>query len=203
MKWVAKGAEAELYRIRFHSRQALCKRRVRKHYRVPALDQAIRTSRTRNEARLLSAAKQAGVRCPLILGARRGKHELVLEELRGTLLAPYLKTHALPRKRLEQLGQSLALLHDHGIVHGDFTTSNVIVLYSSEMAFIDFGLGRFSASLEDQATDLLLFKKSSTPLQFAALRTGYCKTRKKCRLVLGRLDEIERRGRYVVRAQAN
>ncbi len=202
MQIIAKGAEAELFEATVFGRKALCKRRVRKRYRIHELDVKLRESRTRQEAKLLHAAKLAGVRCPLVLHADLLKKELFLENVEGTGLREYLRNHPLPKALLQEVGKRLASLHLAGIIHGDFTPSNILVTPAKKVVFIDFGLGSFSSSLEEQATDVLLFKKSVSEKQFNAFWKGYAEKNRKAKKVLVRLKEIEKRGRYVVRAQA-
>lgn len=197
---LGKGAEAELYATRFLDQDAVVKDRIRKAYRVHALDLRLRTERTRHEAKILHAAKQAGVRCPRLVHAEPEKHKLYLERFEGTLLRQSLPTLSGTNRSwvLTECGKQIALLHEGGLSHGDCTTSNFMYVAGVPM-LIDFGLSEFSASLEEHATDVLLFKKSVNPADFKAFWKGYSKERKKAGEVLSRLKEIERRGRYVER----
>ncbi|MFH0971982.1 MAG: hypothetical protein V1835_05460, partial [Candidatus Micrarchaeota archaeon] len=61
----------------------------------------------------------------------------------------------------------------------------------------------FSASIEDKAMDLLIFKKSTNGREFALLLKGYSKASNNPKGIIRQLNEIEKRGRYVTRAQAN
>ncbi len=61
---VKRGAEAELRRTEFLGRAAIEKHRAPKAYRLEALDDALRGSRIRHEARLMSEARAAGVPVP-------------------------------------------------------------------------------------------------------------------------------------------
>ena len=65
----------------------------------------------------------------------------------------------------EKIGENVARLHDCGIIHGDLTTSNIILRADKEnkepqLVFIDFGLGKISNLVEDKGVDLLVFKKA-------------------------------------------
>ncbi|MEW5955282.1 MAG: KEOPS complex kinase/ATPase Bud32 [Candidatus Micrarchaeota archaeon] len=195
MNQVGKGAEAEVFECLFLGEPALCKRRVRKAYRVYELDRRLRGERTRKEARVLAAAKQNGVRCPLVKHVDEARNELFISRISGVLLR-----NAVSENALEQAGEQLALLHEAGIVHGDSTTSNFIADDGKRVWLIDFGLADYSSELEEQATDVLLFKKSVSEKQFNAFLGGYSRGNKNAAAVLTRLSGIEKRGRYVVRA---
>jgi len=92
-------------------------------------------------------------------------------------------------------------LHEGNIVHGDFTTWNVIVVKGKPWLF-DFGLGGFTREAEEKAIDVLLMKRSlRSKERYAAFLKGYSGY-KEAKKILKNLEEIERRGRYVVRAMA-
>src|SRR5208282_1981352 len=101
----------------------------------------------------------------------------------GKRLKTILLEAGLTRERAgalgEEVGRSIARLHAAGIMHGDLTTSNVIV-DGDAMSLIDFGLAVHSQKLEDQAVDLRLIKETLTGAHHAvskpfmqALLSGY------------------------------
>ena len=57
------------------------------------------------------------------------------------------------------IGRSVGKLHESGVVHGDLTTSNLI-LRRGEVVLIDFGLGSVSHSEEDMAVDLYVLERA-------------------------------------------
>src|SRR3989338_8086670 len=117
---LAKGAEADVYEGRLAGMPAIFKTRNQKAYRVGGLDKEIRESRTRKEARLLHAAKEAGARCPVVLSV--GKHEIAMSRVRGRLMRGMgVSTMA---RICPEVGRLLASLHSAGICHGDFTPAN-------------------------------------------------------------------------------
>ncbi|MFH1107544.1 MAG: KEOPS complex kinase/ATPase Bud32 [Candidatus Micrarchaeota archaeon] len=199
MKFLAKGAEAELFETVHCGRKAVLKRRVRKMYRQEELDLRIRTARTKREARTMAAVKRMGVRAPLLYSADLGKSELVMEKIAGRLLSEW---SAAGKAAFAECGRELALMHAQGVVHGDFTSSNVMVQKGGGIVFIDFGLALFSDSVEEQATDLVVFRKSVGGKQYGEFLRGYRSKSRRADAVLRQVREIERRGRYVVRAQA-
>jgi TP53 regulating kinase-like protein len=53
-------------------------------------------------------------------------------------------------------------MHDAGIIHGDLTTSNMMLRESKveKLVFIDFGLSCYSTSDEDKAVDLYVLERA-------------------------------------------
>jgi Kae1-associated kinase Bud32 len=101
----------------------------------------------------------------------------------------------------QTIGRNIAKLHDADIIHGDLTTSNMI-LREGEVIFIDFGLGFQNGRIEDKAVDLYLIKEALEAKHFkrfeeyfAAVLEGY-KLSKSWKEVLKRLEKVEKRGRY-------
>lgn len=204
MNTIGKGAEAEIIECMFFGEPAVCKRRVRKRYRVHALDVALRSERTRKEASVLRAAKQAGVQCPVVKHVDLVKKELFLNKISGGLLRESLPRLRTPGRNrlLKEAGACLAALHGAGIAHGDSTTSNFMVDSRGRLWLIDFGLSEFTPSVEGQATDVLLFKKSAGERDFGVFWKEYASKKKGAGAVMRRLGVIESRGRYVVRSMA-
>lgn len=198
MSLIARGAEAVLRRSMLLGKTVVLKERVRKGYRVPQLDERLRRLRTRNEAKLLHEAKRAGVLCPVVYSV--SNYELITSFLEGELLLDALRRGD-GGAVLRATGEALARLHSAGIVHGDFTTANVMV-GEGKAWVIDFGLGEFSDALEEKAIDVLLMKRSlGDARRYGEFLKGY-RAYEKSAAVLEKLKEIERRGRYVVRAMA-
>ena len=104
-------------------------------------------------------------------------------------------------------------LHDAGIVHGDLTTSNMIVREprggkseggSGGIALIDFGLGAQAVkNPEDKAVDLYVLERalasmhanSDTELMPHVLAAYREASDKKHFQVMQKLDQVRRRGR--------
>ena len=103
----------------------------------------------------------------------------------------------------EQIGKQLAKLHDNDIIHGDLTTSNLILNKKEDKVyFIDFGLGFHSSRVEDKAVDLHLIKQALEAKHptiheqaYQAIVKGYKKS-KNAKATLTQLEKVEKRGRY-------
>ena len=188
---IARGAEAV---VEFDGDTAI-KRRLSKKYRVPALDKRLIAERTRAEARLIAAARSGGVPTPVIRDVTQDA--IVMERVKGKLLKD-----ALSRENLLAAGKTIGKLHGAGIMHGDLTTSNVIV-DGSRCVLIDFGLSLATAEIEQQGVDVhVLFQTlGSTTADAGMLRSafieGYRATFDGAGAVLEREHEIELRGRYL------
>jgi TP53 regulating kinase-like protein len=213
LRLIKKGAEASLYLMDWHNRKVVVKRRLPKKYRPPKLDEQIRTYRTVHEPQLLHEAKKAGVPTPLILSVDVKNASIIMEFIDGKQLKQLLSNvSATERRRLcLRVGESIGKLHERGIVHGDLTTSNMILNAKGRIFFVDFGLGEKTEELEARAVDLHLMKRAlqSTHFRFAkecfdAVMEGYTKavSLDSTRMILEKISEIERRGRYVAERKA-
>ena len=103
-------------------------------------------------------------------------------------------------------------MHNNGIIHGDLTTSNIILgknsegVFSRKVFFIDFGLSFFSEKAEDKAVDLHLLKEGLESRHykvweecFKCAIDAYRKEAKNSSETLKRLEAVEKRGRYRAR----
>lgn len=188
----AKGAEAEVRETVFQGKPALSKKRLRKHYRVAGLDSALRSRRTRREAKALRVARENGVPCPELFLENDEKNELVIERLEGVLLSRKKSSCGEAR----QAGEVLARLHYAGIAHGDFSTSNLMSV-RGKVFVIDFGLSEFSRELEQRADDAIVFEKSVENAELAqCFRRGYAARAPDAPKVFERMKQILSRARY-------
>jgi N6-L-threonylcarbamoyladenine synthase/protein kinase Bud32 len=171
------------------------KSRFSKRYRNPSLDRKLITERTRAEARLISSARRAGVPTPVIRDVTQDT--LVMELIEGTVL-----TGSLSAAHMNEAGRVIGKLHDAGIVHGDLTTSNMI-LKNGRCVLIDFGLSQVTSEIEQRGVDihvLIQTLRSTTPdsdMLIAAFSEGYSQAFPGAQDVLAREREIELRGRYL------
>ncbi len=215
VKLIAKGAEADLYEAPFSQiffdsmtfDRVIMKLRIPKSYRVHELDVQLRRQRTLSEAKIIHDSRSGGANVPIILGVWLEKCLIVMEKIEGTRLKEFLAMKGEGRvEACRRAGAQIGLLHRAGIVHGDPTTSNMI-LTNGSVYLIDFGLAEYSESLEKKAIDLHLLKTAMKSAHFrtfkeyyaAALRGYGEETGKECAEVFERCAEIEKRGRYVER----
>ncbi len=188
MNIIAQGAEAIIYKIDGKIKKV----RIEKSYRVPELDHKIRSSRTRHEAKIMNDLADV-INVPKIL--RVGKYEIEMEYVDGKKMK-----EAITPGMCLRIGKMVGKIHSMGIMHGDLTTSNMI-LKDGEIYLIDFGLSRYTKKIEDYAVDLLVFKQclKSTHTEIFSecwknFLSEYLKIMDKA--VVERIEKIEKRRRY-------
>lgn len=203
-----KGAEANLYLAEWHGRKVILKKRLPKKYRQPTLDKQIRTYRTIHEPQLMHEAKKAGVPTPIIFLVDRKNATIIMEYIDGKQIKQLL-SEASDTERQQicfRIGRLVGKLHRFGVIHGDLTTSNMILGSDGRIFFVDFGLGDKTEELEARGVDLHLMKRAlqSTHFRFAtecfdSVMQGYSEVSgvEFSKSVLDKIREIEKRGRYV------
>lgn len=206
---LTKGAEADIYLARYFNMKAVVKIRIPKAYRVDQLDHHLRKTRTRKEAKLLLEAKKAGVPSPVVMAVWPDQYIIVQEYVAGTVLKKHLleSSQSIETKLslIEQLGRLTAKLHKENIIHGDLTTSNVIVAHRNHsLILIDFGLGEFSSSIESKGEEIRVLIGSLLSVHYtnyneylSSFKRGYRQVASNSEKVIQRARKILNRGRYI------
>ncbi|KAI1390074.1 tyrosine protein kinase [Hypoxylon trugodes] len=122
---------------------------------------------------------------------------------------------------MRRIGAAVGRMHKTGIVHGDLTTSNMMLrpwekgsapsnghagsgdgLLDGDIVIIDFGLASQSTSDEDRAVDLYVLERAfasthsrAEKLFSATLESSYREAFKQANIVLKKLEEVRMRGR--------
>jgi len=207
-KLLKKGAEASLFLASWHGRRVIVKARFPKKYRPAELDEKIRGYRTVHEPQLMHEAKKAGVPTPTIFLVDMKDAAITMEFVEGKQVKQVL-ANVSKKKRQElcvKIGALIGKMHRNGVIHGDLTTSNMILNGEGKIFLVDFGLGEKNTELEARGVDLHLMKRAlqSTHYQFAeecfkSVMAGYSAVLggEEAEKVLEKIREIERRGRYV------
>jgi TP53 regulating kinase-like protein len=104
-----------------------------------------------------------------------------------------------------KIGKFIGILHRSEIIHGDLTTSNVLIKSKdlNEIYFIDFGLSSISQQLEDKAVDLYVLERALTSTHskqakqiFDSILESYCvEYGRHHDKVVHRLEQVRLRGR--------
>ncbi|XP_043841392.1 EKC/KEOPS complex subunit TP53RK [Dromiciops gliroides] len=212
LELMKQGAEARVYRGRFLGRAAVIKERFPKRYRHPTLDTRLSRRRTVQEARALLRCRRAGILAPIVFFVDYASNCLYLEDIEESLtVRDYIqsiqKTETDPEKLsllARKIGKVLAQMHDEDVIHGDLTTSNMLLKLPIEqlnLVLIDFGLSFISALPEDKGVDLYVLEKAflsthpNTETLYQDLLKSYSSESKKSGPVLKKLDEVRLRGR--------
>ena len=192
---LSQGAEATIER----TSAGVQKIRLPKPYRLQAIDDRLRRSRTRREAKILQKLPIPGSQ---FLSVDDTSMVIEMSFLPGKKARDVLNARNAHLLCCE-IGKMLVKLHDASIIHGDLTTSNIIVSASGHLSFIDFGLSFFSSKIEDKATDLHLLKESleSKHASFweeawEGAFLGYLSSSKEAALIKEKLAVVDLRGRY-------
>jgi len=123
---LARGAEA----ILMQEGSTLIKDRIKKGYRLPFLDEKLRKSRTKKEAKLLEKASFL-INVPKIFSTDE-KEKIEMQFIEGKKLSDWLDKLPEAEQVCEEIGKNTAKLHDADIIHGDLTTSNMILVENSK-----------------------------------------------------------------------
>ena len=193
-KIIDKGAEATIS----IENNLILKHRVQKGYRLKQIDDKLRKFRTRREAKVLNKLEQINFPSPRLHAMCDQAMQLRMDMIQGNKIRDILYKD--PIAMSEEIGKKIGILHSNDIIHGDLTTSNMIL--ENEIKFIDFGLSLFSTKTEDKAVDLHLLRKALESKHheiwedcFKAVLKGYKQTYPEYDLVLNRFEKVENRGR--------
>lgn len=207
-KLISKGAEAYIYLTEFLGLKAIKKVRIRKKYRSDYVDIRLRKSRTKREAKLLFMVKKRGIPAPSIYDLDLLNFTLVLEFIEGRLLRDVLVNNLLDKESeievFHRIGRYVGLMHNSNIIHGDLTTSNIMLTNHNRIVFIDFGLGGVTTSIEDKGIELRVLYTSLNSKHydkilylFEAFLEGYRGSNPDAEEIIKKFHEISKRGRYI------
>ena len=197
-KTIQKGAEA----IIILKGNKIIKKREIKSYRIPEIDDKIRKLRTRSEGKLLQKAYEI-IKIPKIEEINESSKEIIMEFIEGKKLSEHFDNFPLKEQKqiCKEIGKNIAKLHDSNLIHGDLTTSNMI-LKNKEIFFIDFGLGFSSSKIEDKAVDIHLLRQALEAKHFQNWKELFEEILKEyginseSKKILEQLKKVESRGRY-------
>jgi TP53 regulating kinase and related kinases len=172
--------------------------------------------------------RKAGVLTPTIFDVDIPNLCIIFEFISGTTLKEFISQTDDRGQLLEMarlVGNAIGRVHAADIVHGDLTSSNLMVSFSSvpddqtpRVHLIDFGLGMTRPAIEDKAVDLYVLERAlisthpgseylvshsllllsltaSLSLQTEAVLQSYREAWGKSEAVLQRLEQVRQRGR--------
>lgn len=217
------GAEGRLYISEYSGKPCLVKERFIKHYRHPDLDKHLTKERIRTEVKSITRCQAAGVLAPEVYHHDLKERKIYMEFYPSAITAKDYINENVPKyddeevqkkamdKFADQFGQIIGKLHANNIVHGDLTTSNVLLQPGGDeldqfkdykLVMIDFGLSQYQTSPESKGVDLyvleraLLSTHSTLPTLFEKILEAYSKENQAGRqAVIMKLEEVRARGR--------
>jgi len=203
-KVLYQGAEAKICISKYLNKDVIKKRRITKSYRIKDIDRKLISSRTKQETKLISEARLQGVSVPIIYDVNLDDGIITMEYVKGKRVKDILNdlSENKRKKLCYKIGKNVAKLHNADIIHGDITTSNMI-LSNRIVHFIDFGLGEKNSEIESKGVDLHVLMEAieSTHSKYSNcfdyVLDGYKKELKNdANLVINKINEIVKRGRY-------
>lgn len=205
-KILGHGAEGKVYLANINDMDVIVKERVAKRYRVTELDAKLTKQRLLQEARCMTKTGKAGVAIPFLYNVDKVNFYLYMEYVVGMTLKAFLKNAPDLTKVdvsiAENIGKAVAMMHDAEVVHGDLTTSNMMLRdLDSSLILVDFGLGSTSPSVEDKAVDLYVLERAfisthpNTEYLVLAILESYRVMSKKASVVLDKFEQVRQRGR--------
>ena len=203
-KIIYQGAEAKISISKYMGMKVIKKRRISKKYRIKNIDNKLISYRTKEEAKLIIDSRKSGVCVPIIYDIDLLNGIITMEYLKGKRIKDILNNINEKDRNIicEKIGESVAMLHNKDIIHGDITTSNMII-FNDNIHFIDFGLGEKNSEIEAKGVDLHVLMEAieSTHSKysncFEHVLKGYKrKLYSNAELVIKKIEDIVKRGRY-------
>ncbi|KAH6610820.1 tyrosine kinase [Trichoderma cornu-damae] len=223
---ISQGAEGRLYKTTYLLPDIPCalKYRPPKPWRHPVLDRRLTRHRILSEARILSKCRRDGLRVPSVYALDEAAGWLMLEWIHGTPVRVNInarlggRTEGIEgddelRDLMRRIGTAVGRMHSIGIIHGDLTTSNMMLDppaggqtdgaggLEGEIVIIDLGLASGGVHDEDRAVDLYVLERafgSTHPRAeciFGEVLDAYKKSFKQAGVALKKLEEVRMRGR--------
>lgn len=208
------GAEAKLYISEYNSQKCLVKERFKKTYRLPEIDKQLSGERMKAESKAISRCQAAGILVPKIYHMNLNDRKIYMEYFDRAITAKkYINDLGSDcEEQLNRIGETIGRvvgeMHSNNIIHGDLTTSNILLnpksddIHDYDMIFIDFGLAHYGHSTEDKGVDLyvleraLLSTHSSVPTIFEIILKSYKLHNPKGSVdVISKFEDVRARGR--------
>lgn len=210
------GAEAKLYKGTYLGKPTIAKLRFKKKYRHPSLDNELSSERIRAEGRAIVRCKAAGINTPTLYLVDFERRAIFMEYYTHSITSKefiYKGDKAQIKKLAETIGKVLAKMHSNNIIHGDLTTSNILLVNKHnkdefdnmddlKLVMIDFGLAHVESSAEDKGVDLYVLERAlisthsiETELFPDILKTYQSNFKNGQKEIVAKFEEVRARGR--------
>ncbi|XP_027200462.2 TP53 regulating kinase [Dermatophagoides pteronyssinus] len=211
-KLLFQGAESRVYEGNYQSKQAILKERFPKRYRLDELDKKLTKERIRAEIKAYTklstkSAAELSKALPSILFSD-DRHIILTRIENACTLNMFIAECELEqqsdsiRQALLALAKLIAQIHSTGLIHGDLTTSNFMVIKQQQPPItivpIDFGLSYSSNTDENRAVDLYVLERavqSTHPNVDMNIFLNEYQTQMGTDKINKRLDQVRMRGR--------
>ncbi|MFW9786692.1 MAG: Kae1-associated kinase Bud32 [Candidatus Thorarchaeota archaeon] len=203
---LALGAESVIYKVEQWGSTYALKWRQGKSYLLQEIDAYLRKIRTSRECKMMTVSRTLGVPTPAIYSVNLEKYTILMDFIPGTQLKQLAGQVSQSNLTAfsNNFGRLIAFLHEGNVVHGDPTTSNIIVDEKSRLWIVDFGLSEMNATVEMKGVDLHLIHRALETTHWDLQETmldatieGYVDVLgAAAEPVLSRMSEIRERGRY-------
>lgn len=223
VKLLKQGAEGKIFVGEYNGKQCLIKERFEKKYRHAGLDKHLTKGRIKAEQKAIQRCEAANVLTPKIYNVDLNERKIYMEYLDKAITVKTYLNDILPKSKepkykekfdglAYEIGSAIGKMHTNNIVHGDLTTSNMLLdpdneedsFGSFKLVIIDFGLSSYSGNAEDKGVDLyvleraLLSTHSTLPELFSTILNAYKQKftdTKSCDLVIAKFEDVRARGR--------
>lgn len=206
---IKQGAEARVFESTFVGRRSIVKERFSKKYRHPTLDSKLTVKRLNAEARCMTKARRLGVTTPVLYAVDPILHSLTFEYVDGPPVKDILLgfgSSGIDEEKMAdiafQIGVAIGKIHDGGLIHGDLTTSNMLIRSgTNQLVLIDFGLSFTSTLPEDKAVDLYVLERALLSMHSSCgnvmdrILAAYKKSSKQWSSTWNKLAQVRQRGR--------
>ncbi|KXJ90970.1 kinase-like domain-containing protein [Microdochium bolleyi] len=227
---ITQGAEGRLYKSTYLLPSLPCalKHRPSKPWRHPVLDARLTRHRILSEARILIKCRREGVPVPAVYAVEISDELSAASWIEGEPVRKPINEWLRRRRESERqagragdapvsgdlpedadlvdvmrrIGSAVGRLHRVGIIHGDLTTSNMMLRHSRlPIVIIDFGLAAQGSADEDRAVDLYVLERAFASTHpraeslFRVVLEAYGKEFKTAGVVLRKLEDVRMRGR--------
>ena len=215
---VQQGAESRLFLSTYLSSACIVKQRFVKRYRHPSLDSSISRQRLWSECRSAVRVRRSGVDAPVVYYVDEAERLIVMERVDGVTVKQWMRDEESKQATADNetaavmrgIGRTIAAVHSCGVIHGDLTTSNLMLRHQARrdpadntphLTVIDFGLAHNSTLIEDRAVDLYVLERAflsthpNSQSKFDVVLNGYLTGLKDGSKVLQKLHLVRQRGR--------
>lgn len=212
------GAEGRIFKGTYLGKPTIAKERFVKKYRHPDLDSQLTQERIKSECRAITRCKTAGIRTPALYLVDFKRRIIFMEYFENSMVVKDFIARSeddVVDKLALKIGAVLGKMHANNIIHGDLTTSNMLLVNISngsdpqnvqlddlDLILIDFGLAHIESTVEGKGVDLYVLERAlisthtTAQKMFKQILEGYKLEEKSgFKSVFTKLEEVRARGR--------